>query len=200
MLFWLFNRRTVVFLAVVLVFFAAAVVAPTWPPGGAVRNAIIIAGAVMITICVLGRCWSILYIDGKKGRAVVDWGPYSLTRNPLYLFTFFGTAGAGAASGSLTIMVLAIVVIALVFAMQIRKEEETLLSRFGEEFAHYMRSTPRLLPRLSGWQPVETLEIRPKYVVETFFEACLFYLAIPAFYLIRLAQESGYIPVLLRLP
>ena len=43
----------------------------------------------MILICILGRTWATLYIGGQKQRELVTKGPYSVVRNPLYLFTLF---------------------------------------------------------------------------------------------------------------
>ena len=45
------------------------------------------AGLVLILVCILGRTWCTLYIGGLKKRELVTAGPYSVVRNPLYVFT-----------------------------------------------------------------------------------------------------------------
>jgi protein-S-isoprenylcysteine O-methyltransferase Ste14 len=63
-------------------------------------------GLALILICIAGRCWCTLYIGGRKGAELVDIGPYSLCRNPLYFFSFLGAAGVGAQTGALTVALL----------------------------------------------------------------------------------------------
>ena len=53
------------------------------------------AGLALIVICILGRTWCTLYIGGRKKRELINKGPYSVVRNPLYFFTTIGAAGIG---------------------------------------------------------------------------------------------------------
>lgn len=64
-------------------------------------------GLIAIMVCVLGRAWCSLYIGGRKKQEIVTCGPYSLCRNPLYVFSFIGAFGIGAQTGSLTVGVAA---------------------------------------------------------------------------------------------
>jgi protein-S-isoprenylcysteine O-methyltransferase Ste14 len=72
---------------------------PEWPH---VYRTIQWSGLLLILICILGRTWTTLYIGGLKRRTLVTKGPYSVVRNPLYLFTLLGATDVGAHSGSLT--------------------------------------------------------------------------------------------------
>ena len=45
------------------------------------------AGIMLILVAILGRIWCTLYIGGRKCAEVVDSGPYSVIRNPLYVFS-----------------------------------------------------------------------------------------------------------------
>lgn len=196
----LFSRRAFLALAVTILFLLAAFTAPRWPAGGSVSRLVFWLSLAGIAAGVIGRTWSILYIDGHKLFDLVTGGPYSISRNPLYLFSFFGAAGAGLASGSLTMGALALGLTYAVFYALVRQEETALLERHGEPYAAYCRAVPRFWPRLANWQGVEWVNIRPRKVVATFLEALVFAAAFPAFYLLQWAQSAGLIPVLLRLP
>ncbi|HWB46000.1 MAG TPA: isoprenylcysteine carboxylmethyltransferase family protein [Hyphomicrobiaceae bacterium] len=157
-------------------------------------------GVLLIVACILGRTWCALYIGGRKKRELVMYGPYSLSRNPLYLFSMIGAFGIGAQSGSLTIAGWFTLMTFLVFRSVVRNEEQYLAGQFPNEFPAYARRVPRFWPRPSRWQDVEELLIRPKTVQRTFVEASLFLLSIPAADLLEMLQRDGVIPVLFLLP
>src|SRR5690606_27834472 len=50
-------------------------------------------GGAAILLAILGRTWCTLYIGGRKSAEIVRGGPYSVTRNPLYVFSTIGAAG-----------------------------------------------------------------------------------------------------------
>ena len=162
-------------------------------------RAVCLAGVVLILVCIIGRTWCTLYIGGLKKRTLVVTGPYSLVRNPLYVFTSIGAAGIGAQSGSLVLMVLAAAASLGVFHVVVRREEAYLRASFPEEFASYAARVPRFLPRLT-WRDAEELVVRPRLVRRTFLEGCLFLLAIPVAQTLALLHASGALPVLARLP
>lgn len=109
-------------------------------------------GLCAIFVCIIGRSWCSLYIGGRKKAEVVQTGPYSNCRNPLYLSSFLGTAGIGAQTGSLVITgVFVVAAIALFYAV-VGKEEQWLLARFAGEYETYKSRTPRFLPKLALWR------------------------------------------------
>src|SRR5690349_15131041 len=59
-----------------------------WPSPA--EDAIEWAGMILIFICVCGRTWCSLYIGGRKISELVAVGPYSISRNPLYVFSIIG--------------------------------------------------------------------------------------------------------------
>jgi protein-S-isoprenylcysteine O-methyltransferase Ste14 len=158
------------------------------------------AGLFLIVVCILGRTWCTLYIGGYKKRELITAGPYSVVRNPLYLFTSIGAAGIGAQTGSALIASLFAAGSLAVFQFVSRREEAFLAGTFPADFAAYAARVPRFWPRLSQWQEADELRVKPRLVRRTFLEACLFLLAVPAAGLLAWLQQLGNFPVLLNLP
>ena len=50
-------------------------------------------GYALIGVGAVGRMWCGVYIAGRKNKELCQDGPYSLCRNPLYVFSFIGTVG-----------------------------------------------------------------------------------------------------------
>ena len=157
-------------------------------------------GRGLIVICILGRTWCSLYIGGRKTSRLVMTGPYSVSRNPLYVFSIIGAVGIGAQLGAVSVALLAGVFAWIVHILVVEQEERLMLASHGETFRDYAARVPRFLPRLSGWKNVEVLEVRPRAVVTTFFDACFFLAAIPLAEVFEHFQRTGIIPVLLTLP
>ncbi len=158
------------------------------------------AGIFLIFAAIFGRTWCALHIGGLKKSAIVQTGPYSLVRNPLYVFTVIGAAGIGAQTSSLLVTALSAVVTGAVFAVVVHKEESFLSQKFGCAYEDYKRRTPRFIPNFSAYQSVPQLTIHMRVVQRTFIESCYFLIAIPGFDMIGLAQDAGWIPDLIHLP
>lgn len=158
------------------------------------------AGILLIFIAIFGRTWSALHIGGHKKVALVETGPYSVVRNPLYVFTLIGVAGIGAQTSSLVVAGLCTSVTAAVLIIVVLKEEDYLRAKFGAAFDDYARRVPRFMPSFSAYRDVEELTIRPKIVYRTFLESSLFLISIPAIDAIELARHYGWLPDVLHLP
>lgn len=157
-------------------------------------------GIFLIFICIFGRSWCALFIGGHKKATLIDAGPYSLVRNPLYVFTLIGVAGVGAQTSSLVVTAFGVAVAAVVFAIVVRKEEKYLQARFGESYEQYVNRVPRFLPNFKGYSCEAQLTINMRLVGRTFIEACYFLVAIPAIDAVELARELGWLPELIHLP
>lgn len=158
------------------------------------------AGIFLIFVAIAGRTWSALHIGGNKKVVLVDTGPYSVVRNPLYLFTLIGAAGIGAQTSSLVVTLACPAIAAAVLMVVVAREEDFLRLKFGAAFDDYTRRVPRFLPRLSGYKDVDQLTIQPKVVYRTFLESSYFLIAVPLIDAIELARHYGWIPDLLHLP
>lgn len=83
----------------------------------------------------------------KKDDKLVTTGPYKYVRNPIYTGSFTFILALALVASNLLILIPAIAVIVLIYT-QIGNEEHMLLERFGDEYREYMKSTPRLIPKL----------------------------------------------------
>jgi protein-S-isoprenylcysteine O-methyltransferase Ste14 len=145
----------------------------TSTPAFAAEDLIEWIGYPLVLIGVLGRTWCTMYVGGRKNDQLVDQGPYSLVRNPLYVFSFIGIAGAGASTGMLTAAVLGMLAFALYYPSIVQREEAFLLSRFGDAYISYCRRVPRWIPNLSLWHSPSEITVQPKLVWKTFLDAAL---------------------------
>ena len=157
-------------------------------------------GLGAIVFAIVGRAWCSLYIGGRKKAEIVDTGPYSISRNPLYVFSYAAAFGVGAQTGSLTLALLFVVIAVVVFHFTIKREEAWLLNAFGEPYAAYMRRTPRCGPDFSRWRDNPSLEVRPRFFLTTLRDGLVFLLAVPIFEGIEKLQSMGWLATLLHLP
>lgn len=85
----------------------------------------------------------------RKNEELAMSGPYSYTRNPLYLGSILIAIGFALAARSMWIWVLLLMLFVFIYMPVIGSEEAFLRSRFPE-FDSYSHHVPRLLPRWSG--------------------------------------------------
>ena len=157
-------------------------------------------GFLAMIVSIVGRAWCSLYIGGRKKAEIVDRGPYSITRNPLYVFSYLGAFGIGAQSGSVTIGLGFVLAAMVVFYLTVRREEAFLEREFGAVYVAYKARTPRFWPRFSLWRDEEQLTIRPTLFVTTIRDGLVFLLAIPVFELIDAGQAAHWLRVVAFLP
>ena len=157
-------------------------------------------GLGLIAVCIVGRAWCSLYIGGRKKAEIVSRGPYSISRNPLYIFSFMGAFGVGAQTSSLVLATLFLVLTVAVFYATVRREEAWLSEAFGQTYADYCARTPRFWPDFSKWHDEGMLEIKPGFFLTTLRDGLVFLLAIPLFESVERLQDMGWLTALIRLP
>lgn len=112
------------------------------------RNTCEVVGFVLIVLGALlrmsGRGFK-MYIS-RQSTALVTAGPYKLVRNPMYLGTFL--IGVGFIFPLFPLWTIAIFagVFYLRFIIQIKKEQEYLLTSFGESYKEYCKKVPAFIP------------------------------------------------------
>ena len=89
------RRRLALFVLLIGAFLALLFVGSAWTED--VHETIEVAGLALIVVGIAGRIWCTLYIGGRKASEIVASGPYSISRNPLYVFSSIAAGGAGRA-------------------------------------------------------------------------------------------------------
>jgi protein-S-isoprenylcysteine O-methyltransferase Ste14 len=171
-----------------------------WPPGTPQHEGIETVGLIFILVAIVGRTWCSLYIGGRKSRRLIDTGPYSVTRNPLYVFSAIGAVGAGAQTGSAVLALVGGLIAYSVFSVVVQKEEMALRQTFGAPYLDYMAQVPRFLPQFWLWRGERNLQIVPRRSVITLLDSLFFLLAIPVAEGFKYLHLHGYVPTLFRLP
>lgn len=130
--------------------------------GEGVGTALFMGATILVGIAALGRLWCSLYIAGRKDRKLVTEGPYSMSRNPLYVFSFIGAVGVGLATETITVPLLLGVTFLLYYPFVIKKEEIKLEQLFPVEFPLYAARVPRFFPRSFKLVESEHYDVNPK--------------------------------------
>ncbi|MDZ5698484.1 isoprenylcysteine carboxylmethyltransferase family protein [Chelativorans sp. M5D2P16] len=153
-------------------------------------------GLALVMVGIGGRLWATLYIGGRKSAVVVSTGPYSITRNPLYLFSSIAAAGVGAQTGSYVVTCLCLVLSAAFFHIVARREERFLSTTLGDEYFSYLRRVPRFLPNPLIYRDDAEVTFKTERVRATFVDGLVFLAAIAVLEAIEVAQEAGTVPIL----
>jgi len=136
------------------------------------------------------RFWAILYLGGRKHQVLVEHGPYSVCRNPLYWGSCFVTCSGVILAQSL-MMGGGVLMLALVYALGIiPAEERELRAALGQEYLGYCERVPRFLPRPGLFRTPERVEAS-LHSLRIEVQAALLYTLIPvAGMLVRLLREQ----------
>jgi protein-S-isoprenylcysteine O-methyltransferase Ste14 len=127
-----------------------------------VGRAMFLAGIVLAAVGMVGRIWCLTYSSGYKSSELVTQGPYSVSRNPLYFFSFVGLVGIGLATETFTLTLALIAFFALVYPAVIAGEEEFLRGKFGQAYADYCARVPRFFPDRSLFVEPESYTVQPR--------------------------------------
>ena len=145
----------------------------------------------------------------QSGRALVQGGPYSCVRNPMYLGVFLIALGIVMMLFNWWVVLLCAAFFGVQYKLLISKEEKKLQSLFPDAFPSYCNKVPRFMPSLRtiiDLDVVEYLPIRLKWFKGEIISICLllfFVLLIESWKDIRqeglrvYLQESKMIPVVL---
>lgn len=198
-----FNQRKRL---VIVKFLAAVAIALLLVSGSMWNDAVMLravletAGVLFILVCIFGRLWSTLYVGARKNSELVVEGPYSVTRNPLYLFSTIGVFGIGLLFGSIVVALFLAGMSYLVFSITAKKEAAFLRTQFAPDYLAYETSTPQFWPDLRLFHTPAEVTFSPQVLWRAFGDSLYFLAVIPMIKGVELLQIAGYLPVLLRFP
>ncbi len=97
--------------------------------------------------------------NSREGGALVTTGPYSISRNPMYLGSFMIGSGFILLMWPWWMFPFFAVLFYARFNHQIKIEETLLTNAFREEFAQYCYKVPRIFPSISTAMRIKTKEV-----------------------------------------
>jgi protein-S-isoprenylcysteine O-methyltransferase Ste14 len=153
---------------------------------------------LILLVASMGRVWTSAYISGRKNQELVVDGPYSLTRNPLYFFSFLGYLGAGLAFEKLTVCLAFGVMFFLTHWSTILAEENKLRGIFGETYDEYAKRVPRFVPLVRAPTLPDSVTFIPRLYNRAVLDCGLLMSVYILAHLIGYAQNAGVIPILIR--
>ena len=121
------------------------------------------------------RAWAAGHLE--KGSSLAVSGPYAFTRNPLYLGSSLIGAGFAIAGRSYAMAVAFAALLIFIYAPVIRREEEFLGVKFGEQYRRYAEQVPLFLPRPGARAVTPERFCWSRYKRNGEYEAALGYLA-----------------------
>ncbi len=167
-------RRAASWVVIVVLFALLSVSVSAWPVGGIADQIMTNLGFILLVICAFGRVWSSVFIAGYKNEKLITVGPYSLVRNPLYVFSFCGAIGIGLVCCSLTVVALLVLPFLVWYPIMVTEEEQYLADRHPEEWAAYAKATPRFIPALRWPVQPESYTVNTRKVTNAFADAIWF--------------------------
>ena len=153
-------------------------------------------GIILVGISSMGRMWCSLYIAGYKDNRLVNEGPYSFCRNPLYFFSMIGVVGIGCVTRTLTFPIVFALLFALYYPFVIKSEEKRLKKLFGDDFEAYAKRVPPFFPRFSAFFEPEQYLVRPAKYRYHMLSAIWFVWFIGILEIIRGIKVMGWLPAL----
>lgn len=181
-------------------FFVMVLITESQHEGSLISTTLFVLGLVLVGIATVGRLWCSLYISGYKNAELINTGPYSMVRNPLYFFSLVGFTGIGLATETVTFAVALLLLALMFYPAVIRREESLLRMKFGTAFDEYLRTTPRLLPDPALFKEPETYTVNPRLFRRTMGDVIWFVWFVGIVEIVEALHEYHYVRPLFALP
>ena len=194
------SHRMLISRIFAIAFFFTVLVMESVHEDSMVSAFLFLIGLVLVGIATVGRLWCSLYISGYKDSHLITTGPYSIIRNPLYIFSLIGFTGIGFATETFTLGVMLPLMFFIGYQPLIRREEEFLRSKFGAEFTEYCARTPRFSPSFSRFSESETYIVNPRLFRSTVGDVVWFVWFVGIIELVEALHKFHFFEPLIWLP
>ena len=173
---------------------------PMLHPGTLPRHLMLWSGYILVIFGAFGRIYCSAFIGGRKNDEIVRSGPFSIVRNPLYVFSFLAVVGIGLESGMFLLVTLLCAAFIFYYQIVVAKEEAFLKDKFGAPYEAYLKEVPRWIPKFKLWNEPEQFDAKPKFIRRTAMDAAIFFLPLPCFIFITMMHAYETLPVWFTLP
>lgn len=156
-------------------------------------------GWLFIAVGVTGRVWCGSYICGRKTSQLITQGPYSISRNPLYFFSFVGGLGVMLVTETLLFPCIFTVFFLAYHSQIIAREERKLQAQHGEAYAQYCDNVPRFWPNIGLFSEPQEYTVDAADFREHLSEVMWFIVAGGLIEFLEALHTSGYLPTYLHI-
>jgi len=145
---WLFKQRTWLPLPIAI----ALLLIPGSADASLPSTSLIWAGVPIVAAGELLRLWAVHHIGvisrtrSDRLGPLIDSGPFSIVRNPLYLGNILLWVGFAVSARLLWLAPIIVLLLAFEYHAIVRWEEQLLTARIGAAYGDYTRRVPRWLP------------------------------------------------------
>lgn len=157
------------------------------------------SGISLVAVGSIGRLWCSLYIAGYKTYTLIELGPYSVSRHPLYFFSLIGAIGVGFATETITIPVILAIAFPLAYWPVMQSEEKKLLKLHPEAYSSYMSRVPKMFPKWSLLSEPDEYLVNPRLFKKHIFSALWFIWLTGIMEIIEALREISVLPVMFQL-
>ena len=134
-----------------------------------------IVSYMLVAVATVGRLWCGIYVFGRKSKTLCQDGPYSICRNPLYVFTFLGALGVATASNRIVLVVCFAAIYCFYYFLVVKFEEKRLSQLFGREYEVYCARVRRFLPNFRKYRSRDRIEINPQLLSRAMVKGMWFF-------------------------
>ncbi len=155
----MFFSRALILCAVILILFTRQY----WGYESALHETLDAIGYILIVFCGMGRLYTTAFLGGVKNRELVTYGPFSVVRNPLYVFSWLGFTGFAVFSNNIWVMLLVPAGFFFLYLFLVKREEGFLAETFGADYEVYRARVPRFIPDFSNFHQPDIIAMTPRY-------------------------------------
>jgi protein-S-isoprenylcysteine O-methyltransferase Ste14 len=169
--------------------FAVVIFSPSLPQRTYVIEYLETLSYLLVAVATVGRVWCGIYIFGHKSKVLCQDGPYSICRNPLYLFSFLGAMGVVIASNRILVIIGFASISCFYYFLVVKSEEKRLAQLFGRKYENYCSTVPRFRPNFRSYWSRERVETNPHLVFRSIVKNTWFFWLLCALEIIKALKE-----------